>query len=81
MATVTYAYAIGTEVYHMDPVKGVREAVVRALSINVAQAGTTLTYDIAFSKPTEGSALVQEPSLFADVDAALLAYRPTVIVP
>lgn len=81
MPTITYAYSIGQEVYHMSASTGVREAVVRALAINVAQGGTTLSYDVAFSKPAEGSAVVTESTLYADVDSALAAYRPTVIVP
>lgn len=80
MATITYLYSITDTVFHMDAAKGVREAVVRSVAINIAQPGTTKLYDIAFSKPTEGSAIVTEVTLYPDVDAALLAYKSTVLV-
>lgn len=79
MATINYAYAVGQLVYHMTSSSGIREAVVRAVTSNVNQSGATLSYDIAFTKPSEGSQIVTEPTLFADVDAALAAYRPTIL--
>jgi len=80
MATITYAYAINSEVFHVDDTKGVRDAIVKALTVTITPAGTTLTYDVAFKKSSEGSANVQESTLYADVDLALAAYRPLVII-
>lgn len=80
MTTINYLYDIGVEVFHVDPIKGVRDAVVRALYVSVTQAGETLSYEIIFKKSENGSAIVSETTLYADVDSALLAYRPTIIV-
>jgi hypothetical protein len=80
MTTVNYLYNIGVEVFHVDPIKGVRDAVVRALTISVTQAGQTISYEIVFKKPENGSAIVPEPTLYADVDSALIAYRPSILV-
>lgn len=80
MATITYLYPITTTVFHMDAIKGVREGIVRSITINIAQPGNALSYDIAFSKAMEGSAIVAETTLYPDVDTALAAYKTTVLV-
>lgn len=80
MPSITHAYTIAQDVFHVDASKGVREAIIKSISISVTQTGTTLLYDVAFKKPTEGSAVVAESTLYATVDAALTAYRPTILV-
>lgn len=79
MPSIIYQYGIGQNVFQVDSTLGVRDAVVRALSISVTQAGSTLMYDIAFTKSSQGSANVAEPTLYPDVDTALAAYRSTVL--
>lgn len=81
MATATHNFTVGQEVYHVDATNGVKEAVVRKVTIEITQTGTSIEYDIAYSKAVFGSALVLENTLYADVDLALAAYKPTVVVP
>jgi hypothetical protein len=80
MATITYQYPINATVFHMDTNVGVNQAVVRAITANISQTGSTLAYDIAFSKSMLGSKIVDETTLYGDVDIALAAYKLTVIV-
>lgn len=80
MATLTYLYPVGTTVFYMNANTGVEQAVIRALTANISQSGIVLAYDVAFSKPTLGSKIVTEVTLYPDVDTALLAYRLTVLV-
>jgi hypothetical protein len=78
---ITTAYDILQEVFQVDAVYGVREAIVKAIAISTTQAGTSITYSIAYSKATNGSANVLENTLYDDVDLALAAYRTLVLVP
>lgn len=80
MATLTYLYPVGTTVFYMDANTGVEQAIIRSATANISQSGIALAYDIAFSKPTLGSKIVSELTLFPDVDTALLAYKPTILV-
>jgi hypothetical protein len=80
MATITYLYPVNTTVFYMNATTGVEQAVVRAITANISQNGSTLAYDVAFSKPTLGSKIVNEITLYADVDLALAAYKLTVLV-
>lgn len=79
MPAITHSYTIGQEVFHVSPTVGVRDAIVRALAINITQTGTSISYDVAFKKVSQGSAIVAENTLYPDVDTALAAYKPTVI--
>jgi hypothetical protein len=80
MATVTHNYEITQEVFHVDPDKGVRDAIVKAIGINITQASTAILYTVSFKKTSQGSATVLENTLYGDVDSALAAYRNSVIV-
>lgn len=80
MPSITYAYTVGSEVFHVNDRAGVRDAIVQSLSINITQSGSVLSYSVAFKKPADGSAIVTEPTLYADVDAALAAYKTMVVV-
>ena len=81
MASLTYNFEITTEVFHVDPNNGVLDAVVKSIAINLSQANTTIMYSIAYKKSTLGSATVPETVLYDDIDAALAAYKLTVMVP
>lgn len=80
MSSVTYNYAVGQEVFHVDANKGVRDAVVKSLTLSITQSGTVIIYDVAYKKPTEGVGVVAEANLYGDVDSALAAYKLTVVV-
>ena len=80
MPSINYQYAVSTEVFHVNDRAGVRDAIVKSLAINITQQGTILSYNVAFKKPADGSAVVAEPTLYADIDSALAAYKPMVIV-
>jgi hypothetical protein len=80
MATITYNYAIGSEVFQVDETKGVLDAIVRTITISIIQGSTTISYNVAYKKPSLGSANVVESALYANVDAALAAYKSIVVV-
>jgi hypothetical protein len=80
MASLTYDYEITQEVFHVDPDKGVRDAIVKGIDIVISQTSTAITYTISFKKTNQGSAKVLENTLYSDVDSALAAYRNSVIV-
>ncbi|MGZ8924609.1 MAG: hypothetical protein ACXW2E_01875 [Nitrososphaeraceae archaeon] len=80
MASVTHNFTVGQTVFHVSANDGVQQAVVSTISIKIAQSGTVINYTIAYSKPANGSAVVLEDSLYNDVDLALAAYKPTVVV-
>lgn len=75
MPSINYAYAIGEHVFHIDEHKGVREGVVKALTVDVRYGDTTIQYDVAFVKSQEGSVTTVEDTLSDDVDAALALYK------
>ena len=81
MPSIVHAYTAGDTVFHVNTDTGVREALVTSVNINIKASGTVISYVVAFKKAINGSDTVVENTLYPDVDAALLAYKPLVDVP
>lgn len=79
MATVTYNFDVNTPVFMVDIHQGVREAVVKLVTINVATTGTTIDYTIQYRKCGTGTVKVREDKLYGTIDEALDAYRVLVL--
>ncbi|MCK9369731.1 hypothetical protein M0R04_07485 [Candidatus Dojkabacteria bacterium] len=80
MPSIIHNYEVTQEVFHVSETLGVRDAIVKGISIAISQTSVAITYSIAFKKTSQGSALVLENTLYNDVDSALAAYRGSVIV-
>lgn len=75
MPVITYAYDLGQTVYNIDEDEGIRPAVVKKFEAEVMYGNTTLQYTIAFTKASEGSAVVTEDTLFTTADDAWAVYK------
>lgn len=82
MATITYAYAVDSTVYHVDEFKGVRKAIVRKITMEVLPGGglPMINYDVAFVDARDGVITTAEATLYSDVDVALAFYKTTYVI-
>lgn len=75
MATVTHIYLVGDTVFYVNESVGIREAIVSSVNISIKNSGTVITYVVSFIDTAFGVSTLEESELYADVDAALVAYR------
>lgn len=75
MPTLDYQYTPGQTVYQIDPDHGIRAAVVKKIEVVLQYGSQSVQYAIAFRKTSEGSAIVDEVTLFPDADSAWGAYK------
>ena len=74
MATINLLHNVGDTVYHVSAVDGVHEAVVKQIDVAVKYLLTEISYTVQLVK-TKDIVESEEPMLYADVDAALAAYK------
>lgn len=79
MTTVNVAYEVNQTVFHVDNTYGVREGIVKSISINTTVLGTTIRYNVQFVVTSFGSVEADEADLYADVDSALTQYRCRIV--
>lgn len=75
MPSIDYQFALGNTVYNIDEQDGIRDAVVKKIEATLMYGNTALQYTIAFKKTAEGSAIVDESTLFNTADEAWAAYK------
>lgn len=75
MPTLDYMYDLGQTVYNIDADQGIRDAVVKKIEATLQYGNTSLQYTIAFKKTAEGSAIVDESTLYPNADSAWDAYK------
>lgn len=75
MPSFAYLYDMNQTVYNISSEHGIREGIVKKIDVTMTYGITTINYYIAFSKATQGSAVVQESTLFPTPDSAWQAYK------
>lgn len=75
MPALDYTYTVGQTVYNIDADHGIRDAVVKKFEATIQAAAQTKQYTIAFKKTSQGSAIVDETTLFPDADSAWAVYK------
>lgn len=75
MPVFNVAYDVNQTVFYVSTATGVQESIVRSSTVFTNVLGTSIQYNIQYTKASLGSATVDESTLYPDIDTALAAYK------
>lgn len=77
---ITTVHNVGDTVYHLNPSKGIRRAIVKKIMVSIVLTSTEIVYTIVYEDQSVGSTLdVLETTLFADPDQAWNEYKQVIL--